>query len=228
MSEIDDLLDGAIRDFKEARHKLTTAQRKLGDCIDDNETANIDPALLLHSRIGCVIVDSLEPAIRDLGNLSTTGIFPATIRPAAPGDFEGIYKIITATKELERSDRDALIPEDIEASLREPKGIFLIAEDNGTIAGLIYAIQETSTTAIIRYLAVVPELRRHGIATRLLSACMHALAREWNVKEIGAFVERETPIAALLRTHTFRPGKQFVWVSRDIAQLAKAKASGAE
>ena len=228
MSEIDNLLEGAIRDFKEAREKLTAAQRKLGNCIDDNETANIDPALLLHSRIGCVIVDSLEPAIRDLGNLSTTGIFPATIRPAAPGDFEEIYKIISATKELERSDRDVLIPEDFEASLHEPNGVFLVAEDNGKIAGLIFAVRETSTTAIIRYLAVIPELRRQGIATRLLSACMHSLAREWDVKEIGAFVERETPVAALLRTHTFRPGKQFVWVSRDIAQLAKAEASGAE
>lgn len=220
MSEIDDLLNGAIRDFKEAKEKLTAAQRKLEEYAEGTAT-NVDPAIQLHSTIGCVIVDSLEPALRDLDKLNSSGVFPPEIRPAGLQDFEAIYTILK-TPDIERSDRSLPIPGDLEQSLREPHGVFLVAEDSGTIVGFIYAVQDTSTKAILRYLVVVPQLRRLGIASRLLSDCMTALARERGIKEVGAFVRPETFTLPFLKKRQFRLGDSFTWMARDITKIAES------
>ena len=226
MNEIDELLDAAIRAFTEGKEKLAAARLRLEESVDLTAAQSSDPAALLHSAISCVLVDSLEPALRDLGNLDSLGVFPITIRPAVTEDFNAIYALIVESPALARSDRLITAPETIEHAIREPNGVFLVAEDSGTVAGFIYAIQETSTTAMIRYLAVIPKLRRRGIATRLLGTCLTTLAREWDIKEVSAFVRPDTPVSGILGMNGFRRGATFVWMSRDITTLVETDASG--
>lgn len=218
MNEIDELLDGALRAFKEGKEKLASARERLEETVDLTKAQISDPAALLHSAISCVLVDSLEPALRDLGNLDSRGVFPATIRPATPDDFEAIHALIAESPEL--GGRLAAVPEDIELAIREPNGVFLVAEDSGSFAGFIYALQETSIAATIRHVAVIPKLRRLGIATRLLTHCLAVLARDRDIKEVGAFVRPNSTVWAILDLNQFRTGDSFLWMSRDVSALA--------
>ncbi len=170
---------------------------------------------LLQSAVGCVILDSLEPAIRDLVRAVELPPWPATIRPATVEDFEGLYRIVVTTPEVERSEGSVMIPEDFEEALRDPQGVFLLAEHGDTIAAFIYAVQETSITATIRYLVTEPHLRRRGIASALLRRCLALLAEELDVKEVGVFAP-SGPAVMLLEANHFRRGGDHVWMSLEL------------
>ncbi|ODS59257.1 MAG: hypothetical protein ABS36_02060 [Acidobacteria bacterium SCN 69-37] len=87
-----------------------------------------------------------------------------TFRPATAGDADAIDALIRAHR-----DEGHLLPRQIdEIRVRAPR--FIVAEAEGAIRACAELVPLSTRLAEVRSLVVSPDLRRHGVATRLVDA----------------------------------------------------------
>lgn len=105
---------------------------------------------------------------------------PSEIRVATPGDAAGIARCYRRAYQtvLERGDRSRLADVEAEtvATWLEADGLFLAAECEGVVIGAVRLVDDRQPSTAER-LAVVPERRHDGVATRLLDQ-VERIARE--------------------------------------------------
>ena len=92
------------------------------------------------------------------------------VRLAETQDAEAITATINSAFRKAESffiDRDRIDAESVRASME--KGQFLIAEDNGALAGCVY-VEQRGEGAYLGLLAVDPALQRTGIGSALMNA----------------------------------------------------------
>jgi hypothetical protein len=170
----------------------------------------------LQSTVGCVVVDALDPAIRDLTLALEQPPGVPQIRRATLEDLSQIYPTMAAAPEFARTPGILPLPEDLEIALRRPHEVMLTATHGEELAGFLYAVSETSIAATIRVLYTLPQFRGGGIARSLLARCTAILSDELDIKEIGAFVAEGTALDPFLVAQGFRRGSSYVWFSKDL------------
>jgi GNAT superfamily N-acetyltransferase len=112
-------------------------------------------------------------------------IMPLTLRPGNGTDFGTILPMVHRSMDNAaladscyklRPDADARLRHWLGPVMEDPRGMLLIAEVDGAIAGFLAATVERTVPiflceeyALVRLLWVDPPFRRHGVATALLN-----------------------------------------------------------
>lgn len=93
------------------------------------------------------------------------------IRETRPKDFEGV-KLLLESVRLS----GVYFTEDLfRKLLKRNKGTYFVAEDNGRIIGNIFSFDDGGYCCYLYKLAVAPEYRRKGLATKLIKTAVKAL-----------------------------------------------------
>jgi len=99
----------------------------------------------------------------------------AAIRPLAAADFEAVRRLWTETEGLGKGPGDGL--EGMGRFLARNPGLSLVAEDGGTIVGVVLCGHD-GRRGFIYHLAVAKEHRRRGLAADLVRRCLSRLKAE--------------------------------------------------
>ncbi len=86
-------------------------------------------------------------------------------RPATVDDVEAIYQLL-----LPYAQRDIILLRDRDNIFQHLQE-FLVADDNGTLAGVVCAHIYAENLAEVRSLAVDPARQQHGVGHMLVEAC---------------------------------------------------------
>lgn len=145
------------------------------------------------------------------------------IRPATSDDQEKLYALGLGTKELQVSATDTFMERDeFLLAIKNPRGVFLVAETQGTIAGFIYANTDDKDMmkkcyACIVYIVVAEVFREQGIAQQLYNACEQALKAKEVTNVYGwANVESNGAIIQFFSKQGFTQGHSYVWMDKKI------------
>lgn len=115
---------------------------------------------------------------------------PLRIRPAVAEDAASVLALWVASRsEPTRTDT---LPA-VERLVREHPGALLVAESEGRLAGTIIAGWDGWRGTLYR-LAVVPEMRRRGIARELVGAALRQLS-DRGAERVSAFVVESDELA---------------------------------
>lgn len=145
-----------------------------------------------------------------------------TIRTATIDDWKSIYDIGLKTPEIKVSVTEEFMePAELQWSITNPWGIFLVAKEGGEIIGFSYATYNDPERpfpfkfACLVYLVVLPEFRRQGIAGQLYAAS------EKYMKDIGieyiyvlANIEGNGEIVSFMKQQGFAEGHRYVWMDK--------------
>lgn len=117
----------------------------------------------------------------------------------------GSISVAFRTTRLPRAMRvPATLPRDVIAEHYEKGECFLIADDRGRVCGYVDATEDPwERVGWVHRLTVAPDLRRHGVGTQLLQACLD-WAREQHLRAV--MVEAATknfPASALFQKQGF-------------------------
>lgn len=206
---------------REAISVLTALRGSLASEIGEGKEESA-----LHSTVSCVVVDAIDPAIRDLTQALEQPQGALQVRRATREDLAQIYPFLETEPEFTATPGLLPLLADLESSLERPHEVFLVASLGEALAGFVYAVPETSSAARIRLLHTFPEFRCRGVGRGLVARCV-AILTELNIKEIGAFEGEETALASFLSAQGFRQGATCVWFSKDLAEEESLKeASG--
>jgi ribosomal protein S18 acetylase RimI-like enzyme len=145
------------------------------------------------------------------------------IRKVTTKDFKPLYQLGLETPEFRVSssgefmDRDEFL-----SAIENPKGVFLLAENNGVIAGFIYAKRKDNPElqkkwACLVYLTIKPEYRRQGIAQRLYDACIEEL-RQFGINCLYGWANSESDgsIIGFMKKNGFSEGHKYTWMDKEI------------
>lgn len=146
------------------------------------------------------------------------------IRPAASSDFEALYALAKDTPELKMSTMDDFMsPEEFKRCMRDPNGIFLIAEAHGICAGFIYISREEierphpEQWARLSYLAVDSAFRKRGIATLLYEEAEKRL-RAQGIMNIYSWAHAggDEAMLGFMKRHGFNEGNVYRYMDKKI------------
>lgn len=148
---------------------------------------------------------------------------PTVIRPFQPGDADVLRQCVISLQEYERVIDNRLRPgetiadeycEYLHGRCRDARGIILVAEQDGEVAGFVCVLAEEKFTglddppgsyALVTDLAVLDQFRRRGIGRLLLDAA-EAYARDSRAAELRiAVLSRNAAARAFYLSKTFEP-----------------------
>jgi ribosomal protein S18 acetylase RimI-like enzyme len=139
--------------------------------------------------------------------------FQVRVRRACRAERDRLYHLALSTPELRASARGVVY--DKAAFARQlydtPDSAILVAERSARLLGFLHATFEERAAQLV-LLAVRPEYRRCGIATRLYHAFKALLPRE--VVRVGAYVPVDSPALVFFERLGFVHGRQYVWMDR--------------
>lgn len=144
------------------------------------------------------------------------------IRRATLSDFETLYQIGLQTPELRVSATEVFMDADeFRWCITNPDGVFLVAENDGAIAGFIYATANDAERPFVHkyacmvYLVVTPAYQKQGIARALSAECETRL-RNMGITHVYTWANAEgnAGIIAHLKHNGFTQGHQYVWMDK--------------
>ncbi len=145
------------------------------------------------------------------------------IRTATMKDFGALYKIGLGIPELKvNNDEPFMNTSEFKWSIKNPSGIFLVAEDRKTPVGFFYANTKSSDTrrpngvACFVYIAIPKKYRHMGVAQMLHSEAYRRLKqRGVNYIYLWANAKDKTAIR-FAGKQGFKKGNAFFWMSRKL------------
>jgi len=141
------------------------------------------------------------------------------IRKATLDDFVELYKLGSSVPELKVTDEEFMSEADFKWHIKNPKGAFLLAEDNKKIVGFAcMSLRERNedTYACLVYLAVSPDYRRSHIASELYSK-IEQKAKEMGAEYIyGRMDANSEPIQKFMKRQDYRFGQACIWVDKKL------------
>lgn len=146
------------------------------------------------------------------------------IRRPTTSDFDALYVLGKNTPELRVSATQEFMDRDeFEMAIRNPSGVFLIAEIDNKIGGFIYASGDDKDKplqkrwACLVYLVVAPDLRGHKIATKLYDACVAELKDKDITHLYGwAHTEGDGAILSFMKKNGFTAGHTYQWMDKEL------------
>ena len=145
------------------------------------------------------------------------------IRKATIKDFKNLYQIGLKTPELRVSASTPFMEkDDFKLRIIDKKHVFLVAEDQNKIVGFICANTGDKDRplkhkwACIVYIAVVPDNRNQGVATKLYHECAKILKKR-GITHAYALADADTKaIQRFLKKAGFKSGERMVWMDRKL------------
>jgi ribosomal protein S18 acetylase RimI-like enzyme len=146
------------------------------------------------------------------------------IRKTTIADFNELYQLGKNTPELIVSaDEEFMEANTFKGFITDKNCVFLLAESEGRIAAFILAHTEwvniivKDKYAYLCYLAVAPEFRRQGIATKLYSECITKL-KEKGATSIYSWANADSDdsIVHFLKKQGFAKGHEYIWMDRKL------------
>ncbi len=145
------------------------------------------------------------------------------IRKANLKDFKELYKLGLNTPELRVSkDEPFMDKDDFKSRILSKRHIFLVAENNEKIAGFICANAKDidrplkNKYACLVYIAVLPEYRRHGLATLLYDKCIKEL-KGMGITHIYGWADADTEaVQKFLISKGFKAGDKCIWMDKKL------------
>jgi len=147
------------------------------------------------------------------------------IRRATLEDFDQLYPFANQIPELKVSaSGNFMEPDEFKWAMTNPKGIFLVAEEDQAITGFAYANVKDSDRpyhqgrwACLVYLAVRPEHRRKGIAQALYDQC-EATLKEMGISRLYAWasLSGDQAVVKFNKKQGFVEGHQYVWMDKEL------------
>jgi len=145
------------------------------------------------------------------------------IRKALISDFKTMYRIGCQTPEMQVNYNDPFMErDDFRSRILDKTNVFLVAEEDDKIIGFICANASDKDRplkdewACLVYIVVIPEFRKHGIATLLYNECTKTLKKR-GITHLYALADGNTQaIQNFLKKAGFRTGKKIVWMDRKL------------
>ena len=120
------------------------------------------------------------------------------IRPLRPGDYDAVLALLAAAK-MDPHPRGRESPTAFRRQRAAHPATYLGAFDGDRLVGMVFGTHD-ARKAWINRLAVHPEYRRQGIATRLVRECERGLRRQ-GMDMFAALIDTDNPRSvALFRT----------------------------
>jgi ribosomal protein S18 acetylase RimI-like enzyme len=146
------------------------------------------------------------------------------IRKTKIDDFEELYALGKNTPELIVSaDEEFMEAKTFKGFITDKNCVFLLAESEKKIIGFILAHTEwvnliaKDKYVYLCYLAVAPEFRRQGVASKLYSECIAMLKKKGATSIYSwANADSDDSIAHFLEKQGFAKGHKYVWMDRKI------------
>ena len=146
------------------------------------------------------------------------------IRKATIDDFEELYALGKRTPELRVSATEGFMDADeFKWSIKNPDGIFLLAEDRGKVIGFVYANAKDKDRAFenryacLVYLTVDSNFRRKKIGERLYLECEKQLKKLGITNIYGwATLESKGGILRFMEKQGYAEGHKYVWVDKKL------------
>jgi predicted N-acetyltransferase YhbS len=146
------------------------------------------------------------------------------IRQANSKDFNALYALGRGTPEFQVSSSGEFMEADeFRSAVENSKGVFLLAEAHGEVAGFVYAscqdLERGPATkwACLVYLVVALEFRNRGIAQALYNACIVELQKR-GMARIYAWANNEGDgsIIGFMKKNGFSEGHRYVWMDKEL------------
>jgi N-acetylglutamate synthase-like GNAT family acetyltransferase len=144
------------------------------------------------------------------------------IRKATMKDFKTLYDIGLRTPELSVSDGAFMDRKEFRWYIVNRHAVFLVAEENGRIAGFICAnTRDTERAAehecaCIVYLVVLPGYRKRGLATALFKECVRQLKKK-RIRYIFTWANAKSkPIQKFMEKQGLKKGHACIWMDKSI------------
>ncbi|MFH0986533.1 MAG: GNAT family N-acetyltransferase [Candidatus Micrarchaeota archaeon] len=143
------------------------------------------------------------------------------IRRATLKDFNKTYYLADRIPELKVSDKEPFMDkQEFMFAMKNPDGVFLIAEENGKIVGFTYSsikIRGKEKIACFVYLAVHPKYRKKGIGTILWDERLKRLRKRKVVRVYEWISASNKRMQRFSEKHgKLKPGKKFIWFDRKL------------
>lgn len=156
-----------------------------------------------------------------------------TIRRATEKDFFQVYSLGLDTAEFSVDQANAfMMPGLFRQALTSERGVFLVVEVDGAVAGFAYANLcdpevPAGSWACLVYLVVKPKYRRQGLGTALYQACEKEVQAQgasylyaWaHVGEVG----EPSPIFKFLKRQGHADGQDYRWMQKDLDRQVRSQ-----
>ena len=144
------------------------------------------------------------------------------IRKAALEDFDELYRIGKNTAELKVSATEKFMDADeFQWCIKNPDGVFLLAEVKGRIAGFICANTKDKEIlknkyACLVYLTVLPQFQGRGVGKKLYAECEKKL-KAMGMTHVYSWANVEGgKIMEFMRKQGFREGHRYAWMDKKL------------
>ena len=145
------------------------------------------------------------------------------IRKALRKDFGELYDLGLLSTELRVSKNEPFMEkDDFMLRITDKRHVFLIAEEQNTIAGFICASTKDTDRplkhryACLVYIVTSPDFRRRGVATKLYRECVRILKAR-GITHLYTLADADTKaIQKFLLGKGFKTGEKMIWMDRKI------------
>ena len=142
------------------------------------------------------------------------------VRTATIKDFKKLYSLGSRIPELKVDKHEPFMTkEEFKSAIKNPYGVFLLAEEDRKILGFAYANMKDERmykTACLVYLAVHPEYRHRGIGSLLSKERLKRLKR-LGVKLVYSWIGANNKrMQKFAREQGFKRGKEFFWFDKKL------------
>jgi ribosomal protein S18 acetylase RimI-like enzyme len=147
------------------------------------------------------------------------GGLPATIRPMGVEDFAAVYELGLRCYKVTDSPYNYWSIREVADHLETCPALCFVAEDEGKVVGFALGTDKfeiIEDTAHFEWLAVAPEYRRHGVATRLLEALLEVAERMGKAR-VAADIASDNPYSqGLARKLGFAEGISVTYFTKEL------------
>jgi ribosomal protein S18 acetylase RimI-like enzyme len=148
------------------------------------------------------------------------------IRKATIADFDELYQLGKNTLELRVSaTEDFMDADEFKGFITDKNCVFLVAEEKVNIIGFILAHTEwvnllvkssKNKYAALNFIAVTPEFRQSGIATKLYSECVTKLKEKGATHMYGWANVKGEGIIEFMKKQGFTKGHEYIWMDKKL------------
>ena len=142
-----------------------------------------------------------------------------TIRDMTVDDIDEIISLGKGVSELLASSTDEFWSEDVLRGWVEAgQDIMLVAESGGNVVGFqLTQLHVPSKSGYLSDIAIHPEFRRHGIATRLIEEALERMKQQGMTYVYGLTKVNNQNIHKLLQRLDFQQGDAFYWFDKQLS-----------
>jgi ribosomal protein S18 acetylase RimI-like enzyme len=151
------------------------------------------------------------------------GELPTIVRPMRVADFAAVYELGLRCYKVTDSPYNYWSIREVADHLETCPELCFVAEDEGKVVGLALGtdtFEIIEDTAHFEWLAVAPEYRRHGLATRLLETLIEVAERMGKARAVADIAADNPYSQGLARKLDFAEGISVTYFTKELEPSA--------